>query len=118
MRKIEGILSISNKSVKLAHQRIFKTLDWVDAKLERAPYLFLDSEDKGAGSAFSALDLTMACYLAPLALPVEYGIQPGFLPKIEACPPQMANFVESVRDRAAIQWTLNMFRRYRRGSKG
>jgi glutathione S-transferase len=85
--------------------RLESELDWLDAKLEKRPFL--------AGDRFSRVDLTVASLLAPLARPAEAVVYSAM-----ALPPALVEDVERWCKRPIIEWVGRTYRAHRRPSMG
>lgn len=106
-------IGLTTESVQEAQTQVKRFMDSVAERLTQHNYLTVD-DGSYAGAQFSALDLTMASYLAPLVSPAEYGIRPGALPTLDQMPDNMAKEVENYRRHPVGAYTLRMFKEHRR----
>ncbi len=75
-------------------------------ELDFAAELLADGRLHLAGERFSAADLTFAALSASVVVPPVYGVP---LPQPEVLPPEMAAFVESIREHPAGRYALSLF---------
>ena len=68
--------------------------------------LLADGRKYLVGDQFSAADLTLACMMAPLVLPRQYGIT---LPTIEELPAGMKDAVKEFQATLTGRFTLHLF---------
>jgi glutathione S-transferase len=68
--------------------------------------LLADGRKYLVGDKFSAADLTLACMMAPLVLPSQYGIQ---LPSIEEVPAGMKDTVQEFQASLTGRFALHLF---------
>lgn len=118
MNMIQKLLDMTPESLAQAHQSVQSTLDWVEGKVNQAPYLFLDEETPSAGQAFTELDLTMATYLAPIAMPPQYGVTSGSMPELAQCPEEFQRVMAPLHTHPASQWVRRVFAKHRRTEPG
>jgi glutathione S-transferase len=93
-------LGIDEARYHRAYDRVLDRAAWAES-----PYL--------CGDAFTAADLTFAALFAPVVLPPEYGV---VLPTFDELQPDTRELVTKMRATRAGQFTLEMFRRYRRAT--
>ncbi|MEA2330257.1 MAG: glutathione S-transferase [Thermoleophilaceae bacterium] len=73
--------------------------------------LLADGRRHLCGERFSAADLTFAALSASVVVPPAYGVP---LPQPDVLPPDIAAFIERVRDHPAGRYALRMFTEHRR----
>lgn len=91
----------SNVEAGLEHCR--KIVKQVDA-------LLADGRQYLVGDQFSAADLTLACMMAPLVVPREYGVG---LPEPDELPAEMRSVVQEFRGSSTGEFVLRLFRENR-----
>ena len=97
-------MQVSASNVATGLERLRQIMRQTDALLaDGRPYLI--------GESFSAADLALACMLAPLVVPEEYGVR---LPPVDDFPPAMRANVVEFRRTATGQYVLKLFRDLRR----
>jgi glutathione S-transferase len=75
-------------------------------ELDLVAELLADGREHLCGDRFTAADLTFAALSAAVVAPPVYGVA---LPQPDALPPDMATFVERVRDHPAGRYALALF---------
>lgn len=98
-------LGIDEARYHRAYDRVLGRAAWAERTLAGSPYL--------CGDDFTGADLTFAALFAPVVLPPEYGV---VLPTLDELQPDTRELVTTMRATRAGQFTLEMFRRYRRAS--
>jgi glutathione S-transferase len=76
------------------------------SELDYAAELLADGRPHLCGERFTAADLTFAALSASVVVPPVYGTP---LPQPEMLPPEMAAFVQSIRDHPAGRYALSLF---------
>ena len=84
-----------------SRQIVETELDWLDG-------LLADGREFLVGGQFSRTDLSAAALLSTLALPLQHPTY-GDL----QVPPEIAADLDQWQSRPSIQWTLDMYRRFR-----
>lgn len=91
----------SNVEAGLEHcRRIVKQVD----------ALLSDGRKYLVGGKFSAADLSLACMMAPLIMPREYGVR---LPELDEMPAAMRSVVLEFRNSPTGEYVLRLFREHR-----
>jgi glutathione S-transferase len=80
-------------------------------ELDFVAELLADGRPHLCGDRFSAADLTFAALSASVVVPPIYGVP---LPQPDVLPPEMAAFVERIRDHPAGRYALGLFTERRR----
>lgn len=106
--------NITESTIQAAHDSLRRFFDRFDELLGSSNYIRVNGGVHN-GERFSALDLTLASYLAPLCLPHEYGIAPGSLPPVDECPEDLTKEILVFRTHPLGQYVLRMFKDHRRG---
>ncbi|MEZ4327838.1 MAG: glutathione S-transferase family protein [Polyangiales bacterium] len=104
-RRLERTFNINEAGLQRSEAVVLEAVAWADERLARGRYL--------SGDDLSAVDLYFACMLAPaLVIGHEegYGV---WLPGLDDTPPAFAARARTLRQRAAGQHALRMFREER-----
>ena len=75
-------------------------------ELDFAAGLLADGRPHLCGERFTAADLTFAALSAPVVVPPVYGVR---LPQPDVLPPDMADFVNRIREHPAGRYALGLF---------
>lgn len=94
------------KLVNPSEDAVEKGLDNVRSIVEMTDSLLAEGHDFLLGEQFTAADLSLACMLAPLVLPRNYGIR---LPEPEDIPPDARPIVDEFRATATGTYVLRLF---------
>ena len=97
---VRRALRIDAETAEGSRLRTLAALDRLEAEIGPSGYL--------VGDRFTVADLTAAALFSPLVAPPEF---PYPLP--DAVPRPLAEFRESVSDRAGFRWVLDVYRRHR-----
>ncbi len=93
-------MDINPASAEIARVKTIAAMDRLEKELRPSGYL--------AGDRFSVADLTAAALLSPIVRPPQFPYRAA-----APVPPQYGKAIESLRERGAVQWTLETYAKHR-----
>lgn len=104
-----------NRKLEISAVNVSTGLERVRTVIKRIDALLSDGRPYLVGDHFTAADLTLACMMAPLLMPPEYGVR---LPQPDELSPAMRALIEEMRGTRTGQHALHLYRTHRQPRTG